>query len=221
MNTPPQMVPPVTAPVAVPETVLWSLADLPPAVADDLLLAPTLVDAVAEAVWLLAGQRVYSWVSDSGSLPRVLITPTAEDRYAWARVLPRVWFTLTDDLASTSAGKRLYVRGGRGETAEAISNRRTLEAALGDFTAMSQTLTEAVRGDDSWQVRAALVAAWWDNRLAEGHTPASARTLLALLLNPDDLARCDFLDEPVAGPPAVVRCGRYRLVRGPVARLEP
>lgn len=211
MNTTPPGTAPSASHGAAPEPVGWSLADLPPAVADDVLLSPTLADAVAEAMWLLAGRRVYTWVSDD-SLPRVLITPTGGDSYAWARVLPRTWFTLTDDPEAASATKRRFFRGGRGEIPEAISNRRTLEAALADFILMPQTLTEAVRDDGTWRIRAALVAAWWDTRLAEGHTPQSARTLLALLLEPDALARCGFLDEPSPPAPAVVRCGKYRLV---------
>lgn len=196
----------------------WSLADLPPAVADDCLLAPTLAEAVATALWRLCARRVYTWVSERGSVPRLLVVPTGQDSYACAGLPARTWFTLTDDLASASVTKRIFLRGARAETSAAISNRRALEAVLTDFTLMPQTLTEAVRDDGSWQVRASLVGAWWDNRLTEGHTPASARTLLALLLDPDDLSRCDFLTEPVPAAPAVVRCGRYRLARGPVVR---
>lgn len=190
----------------------WSLADLPPAQADDCLLAPTLIDAVAEAAWLLAGRRVYAWVSDRGATPRVLITHTGDDGYAWSRVLPNTWFTLTATEASASTAKRLFFRGDRGQTTEAIANRRHLEAALADFIAMPHTLTSALRHDGPWQTRAPLVGAWWDARIAEGHTPESARTLLALLLEPDEVARCDFLHESSPAAPAVVRCGRYRLV---------
>lgn len=42
-------------------------------------------------------------------------------------------------------------------------------------------------------IRAAIVRAWWETRLAEGHTPESARTLLRLMVDPVAWATYDAL----------------------------
>lgn len=49
-------------------------------------------------------------------------------------------------------------------------------------------------------IRAAIVKAWWETRLAEGHTPDSARTLLRLMVPPAAWATYDALLDALRPP---------------------
>lgn len=66
-----------------------------------------------------------------------------------------------------------------------------------------RTLDTVVRlgmraGDEWWMDLRIGFTLWWDTRIAEGHTPDSARTLLGLIAEPAVLAQFSF--EDAAGP---------------------
>jgi hypothetical protein len=183
----------------------WTRTDPLPGTADmpsseRLLERATMCANMADAVRLVAAHSspgpAYSTAPVGAGQQRGITVPRSESGY--------VLFRWRRDAEWDDAGSEYPVDPDLPEVRTLRLNRLllTLSAARMHGATPQQQLQI---GDESLLMAnrqtAVAVAMWWDDRMAEGHTPESARFLLALTLSPAGMAMLHW-PEPADGAPA-------------------
>lgn len=154
-----------------------------------------LVDAVIAALWRLHGLRGFSTnlYGERRKDAAVMVVPLADDTYGY-------WYGRSSE-ARNWARELL-------PTSETLHEQRRwlLQQSLHGFETGRATITTTLRQITpeppiNQALLTVLIAAWWAERVSEGHTDDSARMLLGLTVSTPVLRWLRFNDE---GPPEVL-----------------